>query len=104
MLNSKLSRVLSFLLIFAVALIWQVDRYNKSLERQAEYEQLQEKARNYDSGIDDEIVEGFLNQDWEGLVERSITQTREETEKVMGYVGEVSEKAAKGAEEAAESE
>ena len=73
-------------------------------KKAAEHEALQERARasQMTSGIREEIINGLLDQDWEGLTERTITQTIEESEEVFGYISEIEESAQAGADKALE--
>lgn len=102
MIKRKCAKAILFIAIFTIALAGQVVQKEKVQQRNLEYEKLQERARQMQmtSGIREQIIDGFVDQDWEGLMERSIDKTVKESAEVMSYVEGISEQAERGRDKA----
>ena len=102
MIKRKCAKAILFIAIFTIALAGQVVQKEKAEQRNLEYAQMQERARQMQmtSGIREQIIDGFVDQDWEGLMERSIDKTVKESAEVMSYVEGISEQAERGRDKA----
>ena len=102
MIKRKCAKAILFIAIFTIALAGQVVQKEKVQQRNLEYEKLQERARQMQmtSDVREQIIDGFVDQDWEGLMERSIDKTVKESAEVMSYVEGISEQAERGRDKA----
>lgn len=98
MVRRKFAKIMVFIMLFTVAMAFQVVQQEKIDQKNTLYAQQKAQAKYVDSGIRERIVEGFVNQDWEGLMERSIRQAKKESAEVLAYTEEITEQLQIGAE------
>lgn len=91
MLIRKCAKVLLFISIFTIVTVWQVNANAQAKQESLAYEQMQERARasQGSSGIKEEIVDTFVNQDWKGLFERSVKSAEEEAAEVTAMANRI---------------